>query len=74
MAKFKVLRPHEGDRFYNAGDIREGASNELAHLVPNVLEPLETKAEPSAPLNKAEDAAPANKAANGRKAKHGDDE
>ena len=74
MAKFGVLRPHEGDRFYNVGDIREGAANELAHLVPHVLAPLETKAEPSAPLNKAEDAAPANKAAHGRKAKHGDDE
>lgn len=58
--KFEVLREHEGDRFYKAGDKREGTMVDLGHLVPNVLKPI-GKAEP-APQNKAEGAAAQNKA------------
>ncbi len=31
--KFRVLRPHQGDKFYNAGDAREADENTVAHLV-----------------------------------------
>lgn len=56
---FKVLRNHDGDRFYSEGETREGTMAELGHLVPKVLEPI-GKAE-AAPLNKAEGAAANNK-------------
>lgn len=36
--KYKVLRGHDGDRFYNEGEERVGTKAELGHLVPNVLE------------------------------------
>lgn len=66
LTRYHVVREHEGDRFYAAGETRDGLASELGHLVPRVLEPLgpvpAQKAEP-APENKAEDAAPANKAA-----------
>jgi hypothetical protein len=66
---WKVIREHQGDRFYNEGETRQGTEAELGHLVPRVLVklgPAGEKAEAS-PLNKAESAAPANKAATGRK-------
>lgn len=67
---WKVIREHQGDRFYEEGDVRQGTEEELGHLTPNVLIKLgpAAKAEP-APLNKAESAAPANKADARRKAK-----
>lgn len=67
---WKVIRQHQGDRFYKEGEIRTGSEAELGHLSPRVLikQSLATKAE-APPLNKAEFAAPANKAASGRKAK-----
>lgn len=68
MAKFKVMRGHQGERFYSEGEVREGNVADLNHLVPHVLVPLEEKAEP-APLNKALFSAPENKAVTGRKAK-----
>lgn len=75
LQNFRVLREHDGDRFYKQGEIREAKAGEVAHLVGKVLEPLAdepeseaAKAEP-APQNKAEGAAPANKASPGRKAK-----
>lgn len=59
--QYRVLRPHDGDKFYRIGDIREGNEIDLQHLVPLTLEPItETKAE-NAPLNKAVKAAPKNK-------------
>jgi hypothetical protein len=59
--EYRVLRPHDGDKFYNIGDTREGNESELKHLVPLTLEPItEAKAE-KAPLNKAVKAAPKNK-------------
>lgn len=74
LTRYRVLREHDGDRFYNTGETREARAADVAHLVGRVLEPLgeveaaddAEKGEP-APLNKAEDAAPANKAS-GRKA------
>jgi hypothetical protein len=59
--KFRVVRRHHGDRFYEVGDIREGKKADLAHLVPSVLEPIEEKAEGPAPEDKAEGSAPENK-------------
>jgi hypothetical protein len=66
---WKVVREHQGDRFYREGETRQGTEAELGHLVPRTLQRLGA-AEKSEPenLNKAESAAPANKAATGRKA------
>lgn len=63
MKRYRVVRQHEGDRFYQEGDVREATPADVKHLVPHVLQPIEdeAKAEP-APANKAEPAAPANKA------------
>lgn len=71
---YKVLRRHEGDRFYEEGDTREGTAAELGHLVPNVLEligPVKAEKAEAKPKNKALPAAPANKAVTtpGRKSK-----
>lgn len=67
---WKVIREHQGDRFYKEGEIRRGSEAELGHLAPRTLAKLghaSEKAEPEL-LNKAEPAAPANKAITGRKA------
>lgn len=66
---WKVIREHQGDRFYKEGETRQGTENELGHLSPRVLTKagLAVKSEPEH-LNKAELAAPANKATTGRKA------
>lgn len=48
LTKFRVIREHEGDRFYAVGDTRTAVAAEVKHLVPNVLEevgPAETEAE-----------------------------
>lgn len=61
--KFKVLRPHQGDKWYSAGDEREAREGDVQHLLDRgVLEKAkpEAKAEP-APRNKAAKA-PRNKA------------
>lgn len=42
--KFRVLRPHDGDKFYNIGDTREASESEVKHLVPLTLEPIAEKA------------------------------
>jgi len=60
MAKFTVNRQHYGDRLYHAGETREAKEADVAHLVPDTLEPVSKKAEPK-PRNKA-DKAPENKA------------
>ena len=67
LQKYRVLRDHDGDRFYTEGETRTADPAAVAHLVGKVLEPIKGKAEPS-PRNKAEGAAPANKASTGRKA------
>lgn len=68
LTTYRVVREHVGDKPYAEGDEREAVANEVAHLIPHVLVPIEGKGE-AAPLNKAEGAAPANKASTGRKAK-----
>lgn len=62
--KFEVLRFHEGDRTYRAGDTREARQVDVQHLIDRgVLREPKTKAETPV-LNKAEPA-PANKAETG---------
>lgn len=74
LTEYRVLREHEGDKFYTPGETRTAQASDVKHLVPHVLERIgdaaeaEEKAEP-APANKAEGAAPANKAITGPKAK-----
>lgn len=56
MAKFKVLRQHQGDKPYAEGDTRDADERDVAHLVANgVLEPVKAKSEAPA-KNKAEPA------------------
>lgn len=55
--KFKVLRQHQGDKFYQPGDFREATEADVKHLIGTVL----AKDEGPAPSNKAEAAAPKNK-------------
>lgn len=73
VMRYRVVRPHEGDRVYQEGEFRDADPEIVAHLVPKVLVlagPVpKAKAEP-APKNKAE-VAPANKAARQRKSKSG---
>lgn len=63
MAEFKVLRRHDGDKEYHAGDTRTADAGTVAHLVKlGVLEPLPAAKVSRAAANKA--AAPVkNKAA-----------
>lgn len=75
LTRYRVLREHDGDRFYIEGDTRDAMSGDVAHLVGRVLEEIGPVPEPASdaksepvPKNKAEGAAPANKAS-GRKAK-----
>ena len=69
--EWKVLRGHEGDRFYREGETRIGTTAELGHLSPRTLQRIgpvpAAKSEPK-PHDKAEHQ-PANKAETGRKAK-----
>lgn len=60
MAKYKVIRQHQGDRMYLPGEERELPEGDAGHLIPRCLVPISGKAEP-APKNKAEPA-PKNKA------------
>jgi hypothetical protein len=54
MQKFKVKRPHTGDREYSVGDVREANAADVRHLVPNVLEPMDGEKAEAAPSNKME--------------------
>lgn len=70
--EWDVIREHEGDRFYNTGDVRIGSKAELGHLSPKCLQlraapSAAAKAEPEL-LNKAE-VVKTNKATRRRKAK-----
>lgn len=51
--EFRVVRQHQGDRFYKEGETREGTKADFAHLIPRVLQPIEAKAD-TAEENKAE--------------------
>lgn len=63
---FRVVREHQGDRFYREGDERTANPGAVRHLVPHVLAPMvdapAVKASEAAPKNKAKGAAPKNKA------------
>ncbi len=73
---YRVVREHEGERLYLAGEERVARPSAVAHLVPKCLEEIgdapaaDEKAE-DAPANKAESAAPANKAEGRKAAKKG---
>ena len=48
--KFKSLRPHQGDKWYNAGDERNADEREVAHLVASgtlekIADPVENETE-----------------------------
>lgn len=65
--KFRVIRPHYGDKFYARGDQREANENSVRHLVPNTLKPMkkvteQKKAQPKSPRNKSVGNAPKTKA------------
>ena len=52
MMKFKALRPHQGDKWYDVDDEREADEREVAHLVASgtlekMAEPVKNKAEPA---------------------------
>lgn len=71
MAKFRVLRRHDGDKEYHEGDERILSKADAKHLVDlGVLEVVEDDEAPEGekaekvPANKAEKAAPKNKADN----------
>lgn len=67
--KFLVVRNHEGDRLYRAGETRTVDATEVAHLVPHVLSPIAAGKSEDAPFNKAERAPAANKARETRSSK-----
>lgn len=69
--EWKVLRGHEGDRFYGEGETRIGSVADLGHLSPRTLQrlgPVAAAKSEAKPHNKAERPL-ANKAETGRKAK-----
>jgi hypothetical protein len=35
MEEYEVMRRHQGDKFYEEGDIREARPSDVAHLVAN---------------------------------------
>jgi hypothetical protein len=50
--KYRVVRPHFGDKEYAEGDIRIADPGEVAHLVPKVLEPIAAPKPASAKASK----------------------
>ena len=38
LLRYRVLRQHDGDRFYEAGETRFAREAEVKHLIPLVLE------------------------------------
>lgn len=61
MQKFKVLRPHVGDKSYAVGDEREADPQEVAGLIGKVLEPIEVIAPKSSARKKKATRPPENK-------------
>lgn len=50
--KFKTIRPHLGDKFYEPGDERDADEREVAHLLASgtlekMADPVKNKAEPA---------------------------
>lgn len=55
-SKYKVLRPHIGDKEYSVGEIREAEESAVAHLEGKVLKKMSKSASNKAaqkPQNKA---------------------
>jgi hypothetical protein len=52
LMEYRVLRAHDGDRFYHEGEIRTAREVDVKHLLPNTLEPVGDAPEP--PAEKAE--------------------
>jgi hypothetical protein len=81
---WRVIRPHDGDRWYNEGDVRKGTKHDLGHLAPKTLEligpategPDDDQAEKSTAKRpgraKAETSAQTNKAEGAAKANKAD--
>lgn len=40
LTDYRVLRQHDGDRFYNEGETRTARSDDVQHLIPKVLEEI----------------------------------
>jgi hypothetical protein len=40
LMNYRVLRPHDGDRFYREGETRTAKDTDVKHLIPNVLEEI----------------------------------
>lgn len=62
--KFKVIRAHEGDQFYNVGDIREANEQDVSHLIgTSLVKAPDAQDNKAAPLAKSKAAkkAPENK-------------
>lgn len=68
MAKesFKVLRPHQGDKWYDVGDTREVDPASVRHLIGKTLEAGGGSKKADEPANKKADE-PANKKMPGMK-------
>lgn len=66
MTDYRVMREHEGDKFYAPGDTRAAHASDVKHLVPHVLEEIIAEKADRESDNKMEQA-PANKS--GRKPK-----
>ena len=50
--KYRVVRPHLGDKEYVEGDTRTADPRDVAHLVPQVLEPIAAPKPASKPAAK----------------------
>lgn len=62
MKKFAVMRRHQGDKWYEEGDVREAKPSDVQHLIDRgvLVETEDKKAQPK-PKNKAVESAPKNK-------------
>src|SRR5690606_494097 len=40
LMNYRVLRPHDGARFYSEGETRTARATDVKHLIPNVLEEI----------------------------------
>jgi hypothetical protein len=62
LTDYRVVRPHDGDRFYNDGDTRTARAEDVKHLVPHVLEEIGPSAFGGNGDHAVESAQPAEKA------------
>ena len=69
MPKFKVLREHDGDKFYFPGDVRTANAADVAHLVKNGVLVLLDDSEPTPEPTPTVKLAPAHENKAGKPAK-----